>query len=418
MTKREAKTLLFALVIFIGIGYAAIRSGLNINGITHVNSVNWDVHFENYQVTANNNVTPTSAPVIGNKTTTVSYDVTLTDPGDIYEFNLDTVNAGSIDVMIDSFSSKLNGVEITPSTLPGYLNYSATYDDGIAFQNKQQLLHNTSEKIKLSLGYRNDIPSSSLPTTPQNLSIEFTITYVQADNSAIPVRGGPESFATDSWDTIIEAIQNDNTSLYHVGDTKSIDMGSLGTHTIRIANKSTPSECSTGGFSTTACGFVIEFTDLLDKQVFYSSRDNNVGWTNSTIRTYVNTNIYNELPSLVKNAIIDTNVVSGYGKDGSSNYTTTDKLYLLSTKEIYGTNISGRDTVSNTRQLDYYSDQGTTTSSHTAAIKKEGSIAKVWWLRSADNDDKKDFLHVTIAGDYGDSNANNENYISPAFRLG
>ena len=45
MGKREIKALLVVLLILIGIGYAVIRSGLNINGTTHVQSASWDVHF-------------------------------------------------------------------------------------------------------------------------------------------------------------------------------------------------------------------------------------------------------------------------------------------------------------------------------------------------------------------------------------
>ena len=73
----------------------------------------------------------------------------------------------------------------------------------------------------------------------------------------------PESFATDSWVTISNAVKNNNTGKYNVGDTKTIDMGTYGTHTLRIANKSTPSECSTSGFSQSACGFVVEFADII-----------------------------------------------------------------------------------------------------------------------------------------------------------
>ena len=58
----------------------------------------------------------------------------------------------------------------------------------------------------------------------------------------------PNSFATDSWKTIIKAVRNNNISKYNVGDTKTVDLGTYGTHTLRIANKSTPSECSTSGF--------------------------------------------------------------------------------------------------------------------------------------------------------------------------
>ena len=60
----------------------------------------------------------------------------------------------------------------------------------------------------------------------------------------------PNSFSTDSWKTIIKAVKNNNISKYNVGDTKEVDLGTTyGTHTIRIANMSTPSECSTSGFS-------------------------------------------------------------------------------------------------------------------------------------------------------------------------
>ena len=73
----------------------------------------------------------------------------------------------------------------------------------------------------------------------------------------------PNSFSTDSWKTIIKAVKNNNISKYNVGDTKTIDMGTYGTHTLRIANTSTPSKCSTSGFSQTACGFVLEFADII-----------------------------------------------------------------------------------------------------------------------------------------------------------
>ena len=72
----------------------------------------------------------------------------------------------------------------------------------------------------------------------------------------------PNSFATDSWPTIINAVKNNNIGKYNIGDTKTIDMGTYGTHTLRIANTSTPSECSTSGFSQSACGFVLEFADI------------------------------------------------------------------------------------------------------------------------------------------------------------
>ena len=150
----------------------------------------------------------------------------------------------------------------------------------------------------------------------------------------------PNSFATDSWKTIIKAVKENNTSKYNLGDTKTIDMGEYGTHTIRIANTTTPTECSTTGFSQTACGFVIEFADIITNHIMnpsgthngntYSLGWNEGGWPETQMRTFVNNNIYNSFPTELQKGIISTTVISSHGASDTSNFTSTDKLYLLS----------------------------------------------------------------------------------------
>ena len=54
------KIILLVLVICISIGYAILRTELNIHGTATIPRVAWDVHFENVQNTQNCNVTPTS----------------------------------------------------------------------------------------------------------------------------------------------------------------------------------------------------------------------------------------------------------------------------------------------------------------------------------------------------------------------
>ena len=71
------------------------------------------------------------------------------------------------------------------------------------------------------------------------------------------------NFSADSWNTIVTNVQNGRGEHYVVGDVKEVDLGTYGTHTLRIANTSTPSECSTEGFSQSACGFVLEFEDII-----------------------------------------------------------------------------------------------------------------------------------------------------------
>mgnify|MGYP004547938055 CR=1 FL=1 len=229
----------------------------------------------------------------------------------------------------------------------------------------------------------------------------------------------PNSFATDSWKTIIKAVRNNNISKYKVGDTRTIDMGTYGTHTLRIANTSTPSECSRTGFSQTACGFVLEFADIITNHKMNDTDTNVGGWPATSMRTFVNNNIYNAIPSEIKNAIIDTTVVSGHGPNDTANFTSTDKLYLLSPKEIYTDYSATNDTAINlTRALDYYTSIGVTTSSYSGAIKKNGTSAAWWWLRAAYSNITNFFLDVSTSGSWIGSGASGSDGVAPAFRLG
>ena len=242
------------------------------------------------------------------------------------------------------------------------------------------------------------------------------------------------SFAEDSWETIVTRVQAGEISTYNVGDTKEVNLGTTyGTHTLRIANTSTPSECSTTGFSQSACGFVLEFADVITKHnmnpegtykgTTYSSGWNVDGWPASSMYTFVNNDIYNALPSEIKNAIIDTTVVSSHGStSGETNFTSTDKLYLLSTAEVWAQESSDTinyDTARDaTRQLDYYKNLGVTTSNYSGAIKKNGSSPSWWWLRSAYLEDNYIFYDVTDDGYWYRNGASTSDGVAPAFRLG
>ena len=225
-------------------------------------------------------------------------------------------------------------------------------------------------------------------------------------------------FATDSWSTIIANVKAGYGSEYAVGSTKEVNLGSTyGTHTLRVANTSTPSECSTTGFSQTACGFVLEFADIITTHKMNDTDTNTGGWPATSMRTFVNNDIYNAIPEEIKNAIIDTTVVSGHGPNDTENFTSTDKLYLLAPKEIY-TTYSGDTAKDLTRTLDYYTNIGVTTRNYSGAIKKNGTSDATWWLRAANSNGTNYFFRVYDDGDYANGSASNTSGVAPAFRLG
>ena len=197
---------------------------------------------------------------------------------------------------------------------------------------------------------------------------------------------------------------------------------------------STPDECNQNGFSQSACGFVVEFTDIITthnmnprgyhngKTYYYGW--NKDGWPASAMYKFLNdesdsSSIINLLPKELKNVIKPTITVSGRGSEDTVEYFTSpedklDKLYLLAPKEIYGDVSNEDDSAADlTRQLDYYKIKGVTMDSYAAAKKNSW-----WWLRSARSNDYYNFYAVYNSGYWDYGNAITTRGVSPAFRIG
>ena len=377
-----------------------------------------------------------------NKVVTGNLELTYTDtneisldnviPGDSFTKEVSVKNTGTLDVKYNlvwqSLTNTITNNELVIEATCKRLNSSGTVD-GTCESISQKAV--SSNKIKLNIAIEPGI------THVYTIKVTFIDTGAPQNynkNKSFNGKLGIEEykapdFATDSWATIIANVKANKISQYNVGDTKEVDMGTYGTHTLRIANTSTPSECSTTGFSQTACGFVLEFADIITthnmnpkgeyKGTQYDYGWNLDGWPATSMRTFVNNDIYNALPSEIKNAIIDTTVVSGHGStNGETNFTSTDKLYLLSTAEVWA-NGHDYDTARDvTRQLDYYKNLGTSTSNYSGAIKKEGTSVSSWWLRAAYSTTTNYFLSVYGYGGWGSISACSTYGVAPAFRLG
>ncbi len=447
--KRNTIMLLILLVCGITIGFALLSTTLYINGSGIVKGNKWDIHWENVD---NEDGVDAQTPVIDSNKTTVTYEINLVNPGDFYSFTVDAVNSGSLDGVINRVESKFYESDgETEIELPSYLSYSVTYEDGSPIEKGQRLNSQEEKTYKVKVKYNTNVEAEELPTTNQTILSKFTVEYVQADVEVDAV-----SFAKDPWDVIADCAKL-GTCPYEVGDTRieKIDIDGDGTeeeYTLRIANMSTPSECSKPGFSQTACGFVVEFQDIIATHrmnPYEATRtigDGNRGnWKESDMRAYLNsttyaagnidysnTGIYDKLPSALKKAIIPTKVISSWGYDPQVNGVTTDKLYLFAAHEVweytpdYTTSYSGIDINTNdttydiTRQLDYYKEKGVTvaeTSFNGPARKNYGDSYSRWWLRSALY--YNDYLFYGV--DYGHTGtyvSSEEGGVSPAFRVG
>ncbi len=233
----------------------------------------------------------------------------------------------------------------------------------------------------------------------------------------------PKSFETDSWNTIIENVKKRNTDAYVIGAEKEVLIAGFGKYKVRVANKTTTGECLTSGFSQSACGFVLEFSDIIVKNYPPSSHEDT--WGETSIRNTVMKEIYEGLPDELKKGVIDTKVVSGY-RASLGTPTTNDKVYLLSARELWGdlnekfTYAINEEDAKYSRQLDYYAEKGVTGDNYNGASKKYMGNYASWGLRSITRG-KGQFDRVESYGASMDplKSFDNEPFgISPAFRIG
>ena len=401
MKKRSA---IIVAIVFMMIGFAAVSTSLIINGNAKVSENQDDF--------------------------SVIFTAATLDGEDVYSSIVD--DAKKVITFTSKDLSKVGDKSILTYEVT---NNSANYDaevsvtcvpkDGTTakYTSIKNELENNATIVKAKETLNGTLIVSLDKTSTEEVSEEYTCTLefnaVERNDLGKEIPDSV-SFSTDSWDSIQRAVKTGKTSKYNVGDTKEINLTNFGKHKIRIANMS---ECTNGETSETACGFVIEFADIITKQQFNSTNTNVGGWRDSELRAYINETLYNSLPIDLQNVIAITNVISSHGStSGETNFETQDKLYLLSSHEVYdgGTNneISARDTAyNNTKQLDYYKNQKVTTSSYTGAIKKYNGSDDYWWLRSARSSNTLNFLRVDNDGYWGSHYANSSLGISPAFRI-
>ena len=198
--KQKKLLLLLILVLTISVGYAALATTIKINGTSTVKGQNWSVYWDHIVPTegsvTGDNVT-TAPTTSGTDTTEVEFAVTLPEPGDFYEFEIDAVNAGTIDAMIASngiLKKAYSDANYTQEvTLPDVVRYTVTYSDGTEIEPNHLLAKKsgntpTKETYKVRVEYRNDSeinPSDLDSENDRQYYFKFAVEYVQADSNAV-----------------------------------------------------------------------------------------------------------------------------------------------------------------------------------------------------------------------------------------
>ena len=170
--KKSKLFLILILVLGISVGYAALSKTLRINGTSSIKKSSWIIYFDN--IRNESGVTAATQTTISNDKTEVNFKISIDKPGDFYEFDVDTVNDGSIDAMIESV--ELNGIKEENKSS---FSFTTTYEDGTELKSCDILQAGTRKKVKVRFNYSKDIEISDLLDEEEKMNLQFKINYVQ-----------------------------------------------------------------------------------------------------------------------------------------------------------------------------------------------------------------------------------------------
>ena len=307
-------------------------------------------------------------------------------------------------------------------TIPGNETYTG-YTHG-TFKNGKKYTEMVTGEFPASLNNQ---------TITFNLIIQFPDNNENQDsekgktfNGKIVINRETRNFTEDSWSTIALYAKEGKSDLYELGAEKEVEIDGTN-YTVRVVNNTTPEECNQDNFSKTSCGLVIEFKDIVEQAIMGASY-----WEQSYLRSELNINFYNSLPSDLQKVITETKTISPFLYNNGI-VTTNDKIFLPSSHEIWSGLSRGDSSYNYTRQWDYYKELNVTATNYAEAIKKYNGVAISWWLRSYYNSEflllnnsiiaipeptSANFIVVSPTGSFSYYDSENTLGVSPAFRIG
>ena len=196
---------------------------------------------------------------------------------------------------------------------------------------------------------------------------------------------------TFTWDTIDSISKSGNAaSIWSVGDKKTVNINGT-SYQFQIIGFNHDTKTAGG-----KAGITFQMVDCMNtKEHMNSSNTNNGGWTNCAMRTSVLNKIFSSLPADLQKAIKAVNKLTSAGNQSATINTTSDKLFLLSEVEIFGsTNYSKSGEGS---QYAYYK-------AGNSKVKKVKGSGAFWWNRSPDDTTTK-FCGVTSNGTANNSSS-------------
>ena len=153
---------------------------------------------------------------------------------------------------------------------------------------------------------------------------------------AIPSGDVPANMEDCSW-AMLKQLASAGTlgNYYQIGDTKTIELNG-GERVVMELVSINDGEGTAGGYYPRGTVDFISRDCLQTKRSMNSSDTNAGGWTKCALRTTLNTTIYETLPQVVKDAIVEKTHKTSAGSQSTSLVEHTDKLWLPTEYEMFG----------------------------------------------------------------------------------
>ena len=168
--------LLVIVVLVMSIGYAGFSRNLEINGNAAVGAASWNVRLVKDSYSESKDSVTVTADNLKINETSMTYDITLTEPGQFYEFTINVENAGTFDAYLGSIT--LGGVSTEQKNYIKYeLSYNnITYTEGMP---NFKLESGSTVPVKVLVEYFQPSDPTLLPDAEQDLQLTATLNFVQ-----------------------------------------------------------------------------------------------------------------------------------------------------------------------------------------------------------------------------------------------
>lgn len=250
----------------------------------------------------------------------------------------------------------------------------------------------------------------SFTKTPSNYSATFTLpetgtwaiygtvgSNTRQTSVNIPSFGEYTTYTTSTLNYLPwKNIQQDRLGEGRLGETKTIYIGGI-PYPVRLVN-----------VDALSYTFLLD-TGLNTKNVFNQTATRQGGWEKSYLRNTVIPNIYAQLDEDLKSVILPSNVTT-YTYDGTSTspVNTTDKLYIPSEYELFGSTTYGIGQEGT--RFQWFANGNT-------LVRQTAGEASAWWTRSGVQSQTTSNCVVSFAGSIATRETNNECGVVFAFRV-